>query len=179
MNQTIARIKKTDTVIPTNLNEANALLCNLGGLQDEINAIEKELKEKIAELKKETAKKLKPILTKRDNAVNALFAFAQPRQAYLTKDARSITLQCGTFGWRLTPPRVELTFPEEELISALKGKKKAKFVRVKKTLNRARLLEEKPHIEGISYVQNDEFFVVPVQKLEKPRTFTHVIDRVE
>ncbi len=179
MSQTIARIKKTNTVIPTDLNEVNTLLCNLGNLQDEINAAEKELKEKIAALKKKVVKKLEPTLVKRDNAVNALFAFAQPRQADLTKDTRSIALQCGTFGWRLTPPRVELASSEEEVIVVLKGKNKAEFVRVKETLDRALLLEKKPCVEGISYVQNDEFFVVPVQKLEKPKTLTHAIDRVK
>ncbi len=179
MNQTIARIKKTNTVIPTDLNEANALLCDLGSLQDEINAAEKELKEKIAALKMEAAKKLESTFTKRDNLTNALFAFAQPRQTDLTKDARSIALRCGTFGWRLTPPRVELASSEEEIIAVLKGNDKADFVRVKETLDRALLLEKKPCVEGISYVQNDEFFVVPVQKFEKPKTLMHAIDRVK
>lgn len=176
MTQTIARIKKTNTAVPISLVEANTLLCELGKTQDTMNAIERMLRADIVNLKKVAIEKLQPLITERDVAVNALFTFAQPRKTELTKDLRTVGVSSGTFGWRMTTPRVELAYSDEDAIVMLKGEGRSKFVRTKEEVDRVALLEKKPVVEGISYVQNDEFFVVPNQKIDKPKTLTHAID---
>ena len=177
MKNTVTRIKKTDTIVPRSLEGAELLMKSLGNTQDEINVIEKDLKEKIEALKAEALKKLQPLTVKRDAKINALFTFADPRKAELTRELRSVTLASGVFGWRLTTPRVETAQGDEETIVLLKSTGNVEFVRVIEEVDRQALLAKKPIVPGIAYVQDDEFFVVPKQKCKKKKTFTHAIDR--
>lgn len=177
MKNTVTRIKKTDTIVPRSLEGAELLMKSLGSTQDEINVIEKDLKEKIETLKAEALKKLQPLTVKRDAKINALFTFADPRKAELTRELRSVTLASGVFGWRLTTPRVETAQSDEETIALLKSTGNVEFVRVIEEVDRQALLAKKPIVPGIAYAQDDEFFVVPKQKCRKKKTFTHAIDR--
>lgn len=177
MTDTIARIKKTDTQVPTSMSEASVLLGKLGKTQDSINKIEATLKEKIAKLKEDALKKLAPLIIDRDKQVNALFTFAHPRKEELTEKVKSIVLVTGIFGWRLTPPSVQSDMNDEEIIQLLKNTGNSKFVRIIEEVNRHLLLEEKPLIAGISYNQRDEFFVIPKQVRKKPKVLTHAIDK--
>lgn len=179
MVKEITRIKKTHTVVPRTIAQANILLGELGNTQDEITIIEKELKEKITLLKSEAEKKLQPLMVKRDAQINAMFAFADPRKAILTKEVRSVTLSSGVFGWRMTTPRVETDRSDEEVIALLKRTKNAEFIRIIEEVDRQALLAKRPVISGITYVQDDEFFVVPNQKCKRKKTFTHAIDRIK
>lgn len=173
----VTRIKKSETLVPNSMRQADALLSKLGQTQDAINEIEKELANKIAELKASTTKKLEPLTVGRSNQINALFAFANPLKAVLSRETKSIVLGSGAFGWRWTPPRVEMIESDEETIALLKNTGNDAFVRIIEEVDRQALLAERPLIEGISYVQNEEFFVVPRQKYRKAKTFTKVIDR--
>lgn len=178
MTRKVIRLKKSQTYVPQSLSQANILLGELGNTQDNINAIEKELKDKIEKLKARAEKKLQPLAIKRENQVNALFTFADPRKKELTKELRTVNLTLGVFGWRLTPPRVETDGKSEgELIAFLKSTGYKNFVRIIEEIDRKALLAERPVICGISYVQTDEFFVVPNQACEKKKTLTHTIDR--
>ncbi|MFZ2193284.1 MAG: host-nuclease inhibitor Gam family protein [Candidatus Moraniibacteriota bacterium] len=177
MVKTITRIKKSKTVVPHSITEADVVLGQLGDSQNKINAIEKELKERIAELKLAATKKLRPLVVERDAKINSLFAFANPRKAQLTKELRTIALNSGIFGWRLTPPRVETKLTDEEVIALLKETGNDDFIRIIEEVDRQALLAERPVIEGITYAQDDEFFVVPKLENKKKKTFTHAIDR--
>jgi phage host-nuclease inhibitor protein Gam len=176
MTQKITRIKKTNTVVPTSMVEAEILLEELSKTQNAINAIEVKLCKEINLLKKEAAKNMKHLVVERDVAINALFVFASPRKEELTRNQRTIFLSSGKFGWRVTPPRVELEHSSEDAIALLKKTKNWEFIRFKEEIDREALLETKPSIEGIVYKQNDEFFVVPNQKINKPKTITKIID---
>jgi len=177
MEKKVTRIKKSNTYVPVFRNQVNDLLSKLGKTQDAINEIEKGLSVKIAELKAEALKKLQPLTLERDGQMNSLFAFANPRKAELTKNTRSIVLRSGTFGWRLTTPRVELSQSDAETIALLKRIGKDEFVRIIEEVDRQALLAERPVVKGIAYVQDDEFFVVPRQICKKPKTLTKAIDR--
>ncbi|NTV55451.1 MAG: hypothetical protein HGA16_03045 [Candidatus Moranbacteria bacterium] len=174
----VTRVKKTYTAVPETIESANLLLGKLGATQDAINEIERELKERIAELKVEALKNLRPLTTLRDRQVNALFTFANPRKAELTVDAKTIQLGMGKFGWRMTPRRVDTGLSDEELIAFFKRSNLVEYVRTKEEVDRQKLLADQPPILGVAYVQNDEFFVVPNQAAKKPKTFTKAIDRV-
>ena len=178
MAKTITRIKKTNTIVPDSIAQADELLGKLSSLQDSINEIEARLRREVAELKAKAKKDLEVLEGKRGVAINALFTFAHPRKAELTKKQRTVNLPCGVFGWRMTPPRVELECGIKDAIAVLKQTGNREFIRIKEEIDREALLEKKPVIEGISYEQNDEFFVVPNQKIDKPKTITRTIDRV-
>jgi phage host-nuclease inhibitor protein Gam len=177
MEKAVTRIKKSQTSVPVSLFQADALLAKLGQTQDAINEVEKDLAKKIAEIKAKAAKKLRPLTVERSNQINALFTFANPRKAELTREVRSTVLGNGTFGWRWTTPRVELAKSDAETIDFLKYIKEVSFIRVVEEVDRQALLAERPVIAGISYVQDDEFFVVPKQKAKKAKTFTQAVDR--
>ena len=177
MAQAVTRIKKTQTSVPKTLGQADAMLAKLGQTQDAINDIEKDLAAKIAELKTEAVKKLQPLEIQRNSQINALFAFANPRKAELTREARSVELGSGVFGWRWTTPRVETSQSEEETVAWLKETGNDAYIRVVEEVDRQALLADRPVIAGISYMQDDEFFVVPRQKCKKAKTFTHAVDR--
>lgn len=177
MEKAVTRIKKTRTSVPSNLRQANVLLGELGQTQDAMSEIEKGLAAKIAELKAKAARKLEPLALKRSNQINALFTFANPRKNELTREVRSVMLDCGVFGWRWTTPRVETDHSDAETIAWLKETGNGAFVRVIEEVDRQALLAERPVILGIRYVQDDEFFVVPRQKCKKAKTFTHAVDR--
>lgn len=177
MTKKVTRIKKTDAEVPATMIAAGVLLGKLGKTQDSINEIEKELKARMALLKAEAEKRLRPLVTVRDRQVNALFAFANPRKVELTMEKRTIVLSTGSFGWRLTTPRVETEKSDEEIIALLKKLERFEYVRTKEEVDREALLAGRPIIDGISYEQHDEFFVVPKQACKKPKTFTHAIDR--
>jgi phage host-nuclease inhibitor protein Gam len=75
-------------------------------------------------------------------------------------DKKSVEFSFGTFGWRWTPPKVELQkLTEEALIALLKKLKMKRFVRVKESLDKEALLKERPEISGVKYTQREEFFV--------------------
>ena len=73
--------------------------------------------------------------------------------------------------------RVELRYNIKDTIVALKKTNNREFVRTKEEVDREALLDKKPVIEGVSYVQNDEFFVVPKQEIYKPKIIARTIDR--
>jgi len=177
MEKAVNRIKKTHTVVPSSIDQAEALLFQIGQTQDEINEVEKDLAKKIADLKAEAAKKLAPLTLERDNQVNALFAFANPQKAELTRETRSVVLASGVFGWRWTTPRVELEKSDVETIAMLKETGNNAFVRVIEEVDRQKLLSERPIIPGIRFLQDDEFFITPKQKQKKPKTLTQAVDR--
>lgn len=177
MARTVTRIKKTQTSVPRTLCQADALLASLGQTQDAINEIEKGLQAKIAELRAKAEKKLAPLTIKRSNQINALFTFASPRKADLTREARSVKLGSGVFGWRWTTPRVVVSGSDEEMIAQLKRTGNDAYVRVIEEIDRQSLLTDRPIVPGITFEQDDEFFVVPKQSAKKAKTFTQAVDR--
>jgi len=177
MSKKVTRIKKTQIEVPSSLTQADILLGKIGNTQNEINEIEKELKEKIADLKAAATKKLDPLVTRRSNQINSLFAFANSRKDELTQKVRSVVLSQGTFGWRMTTPRVEMKKSDEQMIAFLKKIGRDDYIRVIEEIDRQALLADRPKIAGISYLQNDEFFVIPKQKAKRPKTLTQAIDR--
>ena len=177
MAKAVTRVKKTQTSVPKTLFQADALLAKLGQTQDTINAVQKALAEKISALKAEVEKELQPLIQKRANDINALFAFANPRKTELTRKARSTVLGNGSFGWRWTTPRVEVAGSDAEMIAWLKASGNEGYVRVIEEIDRQALLADRLVIAGVSYVQDDEFFVVPKQAAKKAKTFTQAVDR--
>ena len=176
-NANVTRVKKTDTLVPASIVEADNLLGKLGRTQDEINKIENNLQKEIDKLKAEALEKLQPLEVQLDKQMNKLFTFANPRKLRLTIAARSVTLSMGTFGWRMTTPRIEMNKSDEEMIKFLKKTGNAKFIRIKEEIDRQALLAERPRIFGIDYVQNDEFYAIPRLIGRGKKTLTKAIDR--
>lgn len=177
MEKNVTRVKKSLTFVPRSLSQANTLLGELGTTQDTINTIEQALAEEVRALKAKAASKLGSLVVLRDTQLNSLFAYANQHKSILTQDRRTIQLTAGTFGWRWSTPRVEMTGTDEATIEMLKDTDNERYIRIIEEVNRQLLLEEKPDIDGISYEQDEEFFAVPKQNSKKAKTLTHAIDR--
>ena len=159
----ITRIKKTLTAIPASLSEAVTYLVSIGNKQRSINRIKREAKVKVEKINKETKETVETLTKERDAFFTALFAFASPRKAELTAVTRSQKTAAGTFGWRWTPPYVELAEgkSDQEIISAMKKKGLGDYIRVIEEIDREALLLDRPIVPGVSYVNHDEFFAKP------------------
>lgn len=167
----ITRIKKTLTVIPASIQEAATYILSIGNKQREINQIKRETKAEIDKLNAEASKKVDGLKKDRDAYFVALFAFAQPKKAELTKDARSQKTFAGTFGWRWTTPMVELAEgkTDQQIIAELKKVQLTKYIRVTEEIDREAMLRDRPVVLGVTYTQRDEFFAKPKMKKEDGR----------
>lgn len=177
----INRIKKSFTAIPASVTEAAHFLVSIGNSQREINRIKRETKAKVAKLNADAKKDLDTLTKDRNAFFTALFAFAQPRKADLTKVTRSTKTDAGTFGWRWTTPYVELGVgkTDEHIIALLKRTGNTKYVRVIEELDREAMLRDRPVVAGVEYMQRDEFFAKPTLKKGEGRAEELVKEETE
>lgn len=159
----IARIKKSLTSVPTTFAEAVTYLTSIGEKQREINRIKRETKAKVKEINDKANEEISVLSQDRNNFFVALFAFASPRKASLTYEVRTQVTSSGTFGWRWTPPAVELAegVSDQEVIDRLKARGLTQYVRTVEELNREEMLKGRPVVKGVAYTQRDEFFAKP------------------
>ena len=164
----IKRIKKTLTAIPASIQEAATYLLSIGEKQREINKIKRETKKEVELLNSEANKKVDALKKDRDAFFVALFGYAAPRKAELTKETRSQATFAGTFGWRWTTPMVEVAEGknDQDVIKTLKRIGLTDYIRVVEEVDREALLRDRPNVPGVSYTQRDEFFAKPKMKKE-------------
>lgn len=159
----VNRVKKAFTNIPATLVEVTGFIIAIAEKQRAINEAKRNAKKKIELINLELNARVAVLKCDRDTFFNALFAFAQPRKAELTKDARSVSMEAGTFGWRWTPPSIVFKYnmSEESMIAYLEEHGYKDYVRVVKEVNREALLRDRPEIARIIYEQREEFFAKP------------------
>lgn len=157
------RLKKSFTAIPQSVAHAAAFLLSIGKEQKKINLAKKRAKEEIDKIKKNLEIELQPYTKERDTFFTALYAFAQRNKEELTAILRSVKTSEGTFGWRWTPPYVEVEEggDDESIIAYLRSHGLNGYVRVKYEIDREALLRDRPDIPGISYQSREEFFAKP------------------
>ncbi len=169
-----AKKVRTAVVMPSNLNEVDANIGEIGTI-DRIISLEKaSLEARFERLRAQSRERLQEVIAKRNGLMKGIAKFAKKnRTSILPPDRKSIELASGTFGWRLDPWKVILTGKEETVIAWLETEKMPRFLRRKVELNRDQLLEERGKlvkIPGVSFDQNERFFVEP--KEEKVREGT-------
>lgn len=159
----ITRLKKSLTAVPSCVIAAAEYLASIGETQRKINALKRRAKEDTDRINAELARALTLLTKERDTFFTALYTFAQANVRELTAKLRSVRTASGVFGWRWTPPYVELAegITDEQMIARLQKQGLHKFVRVKYELDREALLEDRPSVAGISYIQREEFFAKP------------------
>lgn len=179
---TKVRIKKNLIPIPENLAGAEFQIGKIGRCQREIDRITLGLNERVARLKEEAAREMESYKVERRELLDGLYAFAAPRKRKLLADAgkKTIELLTGKFLWRRTPPSVSVD-DDAAAIETLKDLGLTEFIRTKEELDREALLKARNDldpIEGIGFVQTEEFVVVPKdQESEVKKTRTVHLDR--
>lgn len=171
------RIKKSLTAVPETIAAAASYLASIAKKQHEINKLSREAKAAVTQIEQNLKAEVSKLERERDTFFNNLFAFAKPIQQELTKRARSIKTIAGTFGWRWTTPRVELTGSEEALIKRLLANLElSQYVRVSYALDKEAMLAERPEIAGVTYTQREEFFATPKMPKGEGRGKTVAVD---
>lgn len=173
----ITRLKKIDTVVPQDLTEANIALGTIGNLQSQMNEVESDLTAEIKKLTAAADKKLAVLSQEQTNTVSGLFTFADKYKRAFTVESKTVDCADGVFGWRMTPPSVRLGITEAEAIAYLKANRKKRFVRIKESLDREKLLSKRPIVAGITYGQHEEFFAKPKNITSRKKTFTRAVDK--
>ncbi len=171
------RFKKTQAVVPTTIEEAGIVVREIGQLQFQINEIEAEVKNQITELQNQAKKAVVELMKNQANAVAALHAFATKNKLALAPTTKTIACQAGTFGWRTNTPTVALTLPETKIIELLIGCNLKQYIRIKESLDKEKMLKERPVVAGVTYQQREEFFVKPKSIPKKTKTVTSTVDK--
>jgi phage host-nuclease inhibitor protein Gam len=175
---TATRIKKSNTNIPQNLEQADRAVGQIGTHQAVIDQLEARAAEEIAAIRERLRKESEASRKARNTLMTSVFAFASANKALLTRDSKTIVLTNGSISWRWTPPAVSVE-DDEAMIATLRRRGLGEFVRVKEELDRASLLasrEELPRIAGLSFTQREEFVVKPSGSSEVAKTRTITLE---
>lgn len=168
-------IKHTRVIdIPASLAEADDSLSRMTALDLELAKSDQLLKTRIAKLRTEAREKSAELRKQRNDLQAGLEAWAKYNyQVIVNADGKSIRLTHGTIGFRYGPPKVEVgRGGDEKAIAALKKSKRKDCIRTRESLNRQALLENRPNVRGIKYVQYERCFIRPdapvITKLRDP-----------
>jgi phage host-nuclease inhibitor protein Gam len=161
----MTRIKPKSLVIGT-IDEADAALLELAGINRDVALIEANMNERIEEARSEAACSTKPFRDRADELAKALEAFAVIRRAELFEgDKKSRELVHGTIGFRLsTSLKLAAKQTMAGVLERLKDLGLREGIRQKEEVNKDVLRdwpEEKLALVGMKRDQKDLFFCEP------------------
>ncbi len=155
--------------VPTSLEDAAVYVRQIGEAQRAVDALEANLTQRVEELRAQAMAEVQKHQDACNLLLEGLFAFAQAHRPRLTDDEKrkTVDVATGKFGWRLTPPAVEVK-GVADVIATLERLKLTQFIRVKETkeVDREAILKDPDAVAGIagvSVTQREEFFVKPEQ----------------
>lgn len=153
--------------VPKNLDEAANMIARIGTFGRQLDEINSDLNERIGRLKAEAMARAAVPEQEVEDAVLALFAFAETSRKTLEltdKDERkSCKLPTGVFGWRWNPPKVSIS-DAEKVLAELERRKLTRFIRQVPEVDKQAMLkepEEAQSVKGVKITQTEHFFVKP------------------
>ena len=169
--------------IPKTIAKATEVLKQMGEAQDSIDEIEDKIKKqideanaKIEEMRVAVEQEVAKLVRERDKRYSLLEKYALPRKRSLTSETRVERTEAGKFGWRYSPPFVQIAdgVKVADVIADCKRLGFPQFVRTTEMLNKKAILALKTLvvIPGLSIVQDDEFFAQPKSKRSKKKNKT-------
>ena len=154
----MARSKSNEFAIKT-LEEADFILKEMCDLESQIEAIDNEGNEKIAEIKKSMADTGKPLRDRYKTCVKAMEAFARYFRGEIFKEKKSLIRTFGTFGFRKAPDSISTTKDTADLLQKLGLEQ---YVRTKIEPDKEAMLQlddETLATVGAARKQKEDFFV--------------------
>lgn len=164
-------VKKVVVPVPKNLDEAAKFLMRIGKEQRTITKIESDLNTKVDKLKTGAVADAQPHQLEISRLVEGLFAYAEVHRDKLTDGGKRKTVEVptGTFGWRITPPKVNLR-GVKSILETLHSLELTRFIRAKEEVDKEAMLKEPKvakGVKGVSITQHEEFIAKPSElKLE-------------
>lgn len=152
--------------IPQSVDEAEALLGDLGKLQREVAAIEGKMNDRLAKVKADYEQKAAPSNEKVEQQFKALQAWAEVhKKSLLEGDSKTVRLGTGELGWRTSPAAVTLS-KVAAVLKALKARKLKRFIRTKEEVNKDAILADTKGVEGVKGIKiskAEHFWVKPFE----------------
>lgn len=156
--------KRKALVAPQNKEELNEFVRELGELQRQQDELNTALARKLDAVTAETTKLLQPLVDRAQMMFDGIVAYTSGHRNELTEGVRkTIVLPAGLCNWRLSPPAVKLTKPDE-VLKAVEQLKLTQFIRTKQEIDREQMLKEPKlavTIAGVRIEQEEVFTVKP------------------
>ena len=116
-----AKAAAADVRIPQNRDEAAAMIAEYGAAARELMLLEAELKETLANAKKDVEDRAKPHMKKALDLFRGLQTFCEANRKALLGDSgtKTVNLGTGTVSWRHNPPKVRLTGEHDDIIARI------------------------------------------------------------
>jgi phage host-nuclease inhibitor protein Gam len=173
MAEAKSKRKKPNSLYPVkDLQEANAVLAEIGALKRRIEAIESESQERIDQIKAEADAEKTPLKARMESMGTGLNAFSEYNKSDLFPKKRSVELTFGTLGYRRSS---EIgTKPKRTLAMVLGRLKELGFkqaIRTTEQVNKEELRtwpDERLDLVGARRIEKDEFWYEVTQEEINP-----------
>jgi len=158
-------VKRTSVIAPKSIREVAVLIRQVGEHQRKLTQIQTDANNQIEKIKKQAMERSLGHQQRIDQLFEGIFIFAQANRDGLTEKGKkkTVSLPTGDILWRLTPPAVSLK-GVEKVIKLCQTRGLARFIRVKKEVDREAMLKEPKvagKIPGVTIRQKEEFVVKP------------------
>lgn len=158
--------QKKDFAVPLDLEEAAKFVSLIAENQRAIAKAETRLNEDIEKLRGVAVAEVKTYGEKIQELLYGLFVYSENNREGLTDGdkIKSVKVPSGVFGWRMTPPSVQLA-NIKKVIAELKKLGLKQFLRYKEPdVNKEAMLENQKlakTVPGVAITQYEEFFAKP------------------
>lgn len=170
MAKTKTRIKAAaaGVDVPQNRDAASAAIAAIGIASRELQRINANMNDAMAACKEAFEIEAEPYRRKIEELTAGLQTFAEANRMALTGNYKykTVAFPAGEIVWRMNPPSVRLTLPEDQVIANCEAAGLEEFIRRTPSLNRDAIKanpEEAKHVEGIRIGQSEAFVVVPFE----------------
>jgi len=168
MSKNKARVKTaaSNYPVPEDIDEAADMVAKIGELTREIERIEIDMKEEMAEVKARHEARAQPLIEERTALTEGVRLWAEANRRKLTQGGKVkyVRLTTGEIKWRLRPPSVTIR-GKDDVLRRLKERGLTQFIRVKEDVNREAIREEPEAVAGIPGIKvgsaGEDFVVEP------------------
>ena len=123
-------IKRSDSHVPTSVEELDRWVGLIGTAQSQVDTLEAAAESEIRAIRERLRKETKKAREGRNSLMTGIFTFASANRAGLTGDGKTVRLTNGSISWRWTPPAVSID-DDAEFLELLHRRGLDEFIRLK------------------------------------------------
>lgn len=162
------RIKKEALAVTVqSRDDASLQIKRMGDLQRNIDRIQADHNDQVAELQKKADEEVTPLMEEIKAIELGVHAWAEANRDALTDGGKVkfADLTTGVIKWRNNPPKCSVSGADAVLALLEADPSLARFIRVKKEVNKDAVLNEEAFfaenpVPGLKIVQGKEFFII-------------------
>jgi phage host-nuclease inhibitor protein Gam len=159
------RIKRQVIRVPQDLEDAERFLRGIGQIGRRVDVMNALLNKEVEKCKADAAKHINLLLKEQKTLFEGLYAYAESHRLELTVcgNPKTVNVMTGSFGWRTTPPAVNIT-NVKKVLRKLKSLHLKKFIRTIQKIDKVAMLKSRKKaskVPGVKITQHEEFFAKP------------------